>query len=636
MKKLSFISLLAICFMLVLAPQSQAAFNGAGSHKDGLDYLLKKGAIEESINYNASVTRAQFASYIVKSLQITAYDAVSFTDVPKNSPYYEDIARAVTAGIVTGYTDDTFKPDTYISRQHMAVMLDRLMDYAKIDKKKGTKTFADHDKINADYRDIVMTASEMGIIQGKQGYFNPQNNATIAQSATFIYRTMQYTNDPEVKPGEKPEEPDNPAPTGDYQLQKIEYGRLIPVRGFASFSDASKAMGNNHVITLHGRVVNMGTGFAVANKYISYKSENINDVMAVAENTEMEFISSDGKNARVRLSGHVSTVSLNDITLYPFGTSKGRSYYQNVNGELIHYLYKHSSNQYYASYVVGKAPSSMKPNVRYHSWNGIHFNGDGTSEEAYNYYQFLPARSTTSYTAQEIDNYVMQQLRNLDANGGIWINGVNHKNAASKSKLIGIGPALKRVEQQHNINAMLILSLAFHESAYGMSDHAQKLNNLFGLYVYDTNPLNKNFASIEANINELVSKFWQPNYITPGGWYANGAVVGSKAFGFNVKYASDPFWGAKIAGHYYRADRAMGFKDAGKYTIGLTTSANLPVRTVATTYNNTPFFTYKRAGMPVIITSGNIPDWYELLSDKLYNGRVYVPKANVRIIPTVK
>ena len=95
---------------------------------------------------------------------------------------------------------------------------------------------------------------------------------------------------------------------------------------------------------------------------------------------------------------------------------------------------------------------------------------------------------------------------------------------------------------------MLILALAQHESAYGMSEQAQNLNNLFGLCVYDTNPLNKNFESVMTNINELITKFWQPNYITPTGPYANGAVVGSKAFGFNVKYASDPYWGEKIAG----------------------------------------------------------------------------------------
>ena len=174
-----------------------------------------------------------------------------------------------------------------------------------------------------------------------------------------------------------------------------------------------------------------------------------------------------------------------------------------------------------------------------------------------------------------------------------------------------------------------------------MSEQAQNYNNLFGLYVYDTNPLNEKFDSVQANVTELVEKFWQPNYITPsaiiGKDYANGAVVGTKAIGFNVKYASDPFWGAKIAGHYYRTDKALGFKDIQHpYTVGLTTSTGLNIRTVATTYNNEPLFTYKKANMPVIIASSHLPEWYEIVSDVLYDQNVYVHKDYVKILNTVK
>ena len=35
----------------------------------------------------------------------------------------------------------------------------------------------------------------------------------------------------------------------------------------------------------------------------------------------------------------------------------------------------------------------------------------------------------------------------------------------------------------------------------------------------------------------------------------------------NYKYASDAYWGEKIAKHYYRMDKALGFKDYNQYTI---------------------------------------------------------------------
>ncbi len=283
--------------------------------------------------------------------------------------------------------------------------------------------------------------------------------------------------------------------------------------------------------------------------------------------------------------------------------------------------------------MYGKAPDFMKQGEKYFSWNGINFtNASGSSQgEAYNYYQFLPARAQTQYSAAEIDNYIMQKLAEVESSGASL-----YKNATQKSKLIGLGKVLKEVEANAHINAMLILSLAQHESAYGMSDHAQNLNNLFGLYVYDTNPLNKKFDSVAANINELVEKFLQPNYITPGGPYTNGAVVGSKEVGFNVKYASDPFWGAKIAGHYYRAEKALGFKDAkNPYKIGRTTTTGLNVRPDAST-SQSPLYTYNKSGMPVIVTDTNVNGWYEVLSDKLHTQSAYINKEYVKFINTVK
>ena len=37
----------------------------------------------------------------------------------------------------------------------------------------------------------------------------------------------------------------------------------------------------------------------------------------------------------------------------------------------------------------------------------------------------------------------------------------------------------------------------------------------------------------------------------------------------NYKYASDAFWGEKIAKHYYQLDKALGFKDRHAYQIAL-------------------------------------------------------------------
>ncbi len=83
---------------------------------------------------NDNVTRGEFASYLSKVLKLGANDGKIFTDVPDTYMYLADIQLAATAGIITGYADGTFKPDAAISRQHMAIMLERAIDFLKIPK----------------------------------------------------------------------------------------------------------------------------------------------------------------------------------------------------------------------------------------------------------------------------------------------------------------------------------------------------------------------------------------------------------------------------------------------------------------------------------------------------------------------
>ena len=631
MKKLSIIALLmTVVSLLFWQPQMASADELSGhAHENGLRYLISKNALVPDANGsyrpNDNVTRGEFASYLAKVMKLEANNGMTFTDVPDTYVYTTDIQLAATAGIITGYTDGSFKPDAAISRQHMAIMLERAIDYLKIPKGTSTITFKDNASIIKDYRAAVAVGAQLGIINGSNGYFMPEKNATIGQAATFIQRLMLLAGDAS-------------ADFSTYAIKEIANGTLVGNQGFASFEAAEKAVTKNtQVIVQKDKIVKMSSGYVVTNKYVALNSETIKDQIAVAGNTEMEYISSDATQVKVRLAGQVGYLKQADVTLIPFSLSKGRAYYTNENGEIKHTLYDYTMNKYSSSYVYGKAPAFMKQGEKYYSWNGIYFtNGSGSSKgEAYNYYQFLPARATTQYTAEEIDGYIMNKLAEVESTG-ITI----YKDATTKSKLIGLGKTLKEIEAKSHINAMLILALAQHESAYGMSDHAQNLNNLFGLYVYDTNPLNKKFDSIAANINELVDKFLQPNYITPGGSpgrnFANGAVVGSKALGFNVKYASDPFWGAKIAGHYYRAEKALGFKDAkNPYTIGLTTTTGLNVR-IDPSISNSPLFTYARSGMPVIVINANVNGWHEVLSDKLHTGSAYISKDYIKFIDTVK
>jgi len=648
--------LMMLISVIISQPQKAYADELSGHmHESGLRYLISKEALLKDANGsyrpNDTVTRGEFATYIAKALDLKTKNNITFTDVPDTYVFANEIKLAATAGIITGYTDGTFKPDARISREHMAVMLIRAVDYLKIPKGTSSITFKDNAAIFKDFRQDIAIGAQLGLIKGSSnGMFLPRDNATIAEASTFILRLILLAD----TVGNNTGNTDNNGNSGNngnsnnngndnnsgnnntnaFIVKEVSNGNLVDKQSYASFEEAEKAMTNSTlVITQNNKIIKMSSGIIVTNNYVALNSETIKDQIAIAASTEMEYLGSDATQVKVRLAGHVGSLKQADVTLIPSALVKGRAYYTNENGEIKHTLYDYKSNKYSSSYVYGKAPSFMKPGEKYFSWDGINFtNVNGSSKgEAYNYYQFLPARATTQYTAEEIDQYIMQKLTEVESSGASI-----YKDATTKSKLIGLGSVLKDVEANAHINAMLILALAQHESAYGMSDHAQNLNNLFGLYVYDTNPLNKKFDSVGTNINELVEKFLQPNYITPGGRYTNGSVVGSKAIGFNVKYASDPFWGAKIAGHYYRAEKTLGYKDANNpYKIALTTTAGLNVRTDASTQQS-PLFTFSKSNMPVIVTDTGSNGWYQVISDKLHTEPAYISKDYIKFITTVK
>ncbi|WP_338652560.1 S-layer homology domain-containing protein [Lysinibacillus sp. Y5S-8] len=657
MKKRSIFMLLMMLISVVIwQPQSANADELSGHmHESGLRYLISKDALIKDANGsyrpNDTVTRGEFATYIAKALDLGTKSDMTFTDVSDTYLYANEIKLAATAGIITGYTDGSFKPDARISREHMAVMLIRAVDYLKIPKGTSSITFKDNATIFKDFRQDIAIGAQLGLIKGSSnGMFLPRDNATIGEASTFILRLILLADQMDTENNENNgnsenngnnngnagnnENTGNNGNTTAYIIKEISNGNLVDKQSLTSFEAAEKAMTSNSlVITQNNKIIKMTSGYVVTNNYVALSSETIKDQIAVAGNTEMEYLGSDATQVKVRLAGHVGYLKQADVSLIPSALVKGRSFYSNENGEIKHTLYDYKTNKYSSSYVYGKAPSFMKQGEKYFSWDGINFtNANGSSKgEGYNYYQFLPARATTQYTAEELDQYILQKLAEVESSGATI-----YKDATTKSKLIGLGSVLKEVEANAHINAMLILSLAQHESAYGMSDHAQNLNNLFGLYVYDTNPLNKKFDSVGANINELVERFLQPNYITPGGRYTNGAVVGSKAIGFNVKYASDPFWGAKIAGHYYRAEKSLGFKDANNpYKIALTTTAGLNVRADAST-SQSPLFTFSKSNMPVIVTDTGANGWYQVVSDKLHTEPAYISKDYIKFINTVK
>jgi beta-N-acetylglucosaminidase len=432
-----------------------------------------------------------------------------------------------------------------------------------------------------------------------------------------------------------------PQPEIKYATAMVDSnGNKELLKRFDTYDQAVDAMGSGQVVLFGDAIVNMHSGLVVTRPTDTSSLTNIyekagfkNAFTYLSSDTELEFIDTTADYVKVKVAGRIGYIRHANADLKTWDMLKGRSYYTvNAAGDLIHQIYSNRTVTE-ASYVMGKAPASMKLGQKYLSWDQIHFmNWSGQPVQTfYNYFQFLPARTQTVYTATEIDDYVLKMLKELEA---AYPNNPAYKDASKRSMLIGIGEVLKKVEREKNVNALMILALAQHESNYGLSTRALDFNNLFGLRVYDDNPANDHFETVEENINELIDQFFNRNYIPPNAPYANGPVFGTKAIGFNMKYASDPYWGAKAAGHMYRADKAMGGRDFGRYMIGLTQATGLNARTSPVIGNNIAF-TFEKAGIPVaVLGSEKKPDrtWYRVASDDRSLQEVYLAGEHVRVV----
>ena len=641
---------LLLAFGIFSSHRTSASSFPGNSHEKSLTYLAENNFLlpDKDGKYYPyrSVTRGEFASYLAKTLQLPSATEHTFTDVYSTNPFREDILSAAEVGIITGYPDGSFKPNEIITRQHMAVMISRVLDYLKIPKSTGSLTFTDSEDIFEEYITDVSIGEKLGIIkgstEGNNVFFYPQKSTTIAQSATFIYRLVEvaknngYTGFPDFF----------------FEVKEIVNKELVNSKQYKTFDEALKGVTkNNQVIERSGKILKMPSGLVITNSYtVVYsnpKEENRYVITSATTDTEMEYLGTEVEEnlvgqkvfwAKVQYADRIGYVKLDKVTLKPYVLLTNRSHYSVSNGVLTHTIYYNSTDRV-ASYVIGKAPSVLQAGKKYYSWNGYTFyneNNTAVTGEHFNYYQFLPARSKTNYTAEEIDSYIMSELTRLE---NLYTQSPksypNYKDATLNSKLVGLGEVLKLTEEKYQVNALMILALAQNESAYGLSSHALTNNNLFGLYVTDTNPLNKKFTSVEANITDLMEKFWNLNYIPPTASYANGAVFGNKTIGFNVRYASDPYWGAKAAGQYYKIDKFLGFKDVGTYKVGMTTTTGVNVRKDAS-LNFAAAFTYKLSNMPVIIVNPDINGFVEILSDDPNYQTLFIHKDLVREINTIQ
>ena len=112
-----------------------------------------------------------------------------FTDI-STSGYYKYIVEAANAGIIEGYSDGTYRPNNVVTRAQFITMLYRAA--GSPDVKNTVLKFDDAGTISAPYVTAVAWGVENKVISGYgDNTFRPDQNISRAQMATFMYRYMK-------------------------------------------------------------------------------------------------------------------------------------------------------------------------------------------------------------------------------------------------------------------------------------------------------------------------------------------------------------------------------------------------------------------------------------------------------------
>ncbi|WP_195469313.1 glucosaminidase domain-containing protein [Clostridium sp. D43t1_170807_H7] len=335
-----------------------------------------------------------------------------------------------------------------------------------------------------------------------------------------------------------------------------------------------------------------------------------------------------GNVAKIQVAGYTGWVNKDtssmdyDLVIVPINQVTNPSYYMNKGGVLYHFISSNlrATTETGNTIRIGLAPTYLKEGVKYLSYDGNYFydgsnistgltnlicdlrantknNSINKSNPCYNYFNYLPFRSRTSYTANELNDFINEKT-------------------ISNSKLRDTGEYFINAQEKYGVNALLALGIAINESNWGKSTIAQNKNNIFGMNAVDSSPGQSAnyYKSVELCINEFAKYYISGGYADPADWRYHGGFLGNKYRGANVKYASDPFWGEKATAHAFTIDMFLSkndisnLKDYNAFTIIKYTGENRVINSNNTLLYNIYTDFSKRGGYidtVAVITDNN-------------------------------
>ena len=165
-------------------------------YKDAVQYAydqgLMTGVSDTEFAPEATTTRAMIVSILARLEGVESAEAAGFADVD-DEWYATAVNWAANVGVVNGYEDNTFRPNTAITREQLAAILMNYASYKGYDvsARADLSHYSDADSISSWANDVLLWAVAEGLLTGvTDDTIAPQAHATRAQVAAILQRFL--------------------------------------------------------------------------------------------------------------------------------------------------------------------------------------------------------------------------------------------------------------------------------------------------------------------------------------------------------------------------------------------------------------------------------------------------------------
>ena len=141
---------------------------------------------------NQPCTHAQIVTFLWRAAGSPVVNyAMNMSDVPEGSYYAEAVRWALSEGITTGTTENTFSPDSECTRAQAVAFLFRYAASEAVTLQELVSGFSDADSVPGYALPAMNWALAEEIVQGNGSKLMPNDSCTRAQIVTFLFRTYQ-------------------------------------------------------------------------------------------------------------------------------------------------------------------------------------------------------------------------------------------------------------------------------------------------------------------------------------------------------------------------------------------------------------------------------------------------------------